>query len=140
MTQTAATSVETIKALYDAFARGDVGTVLDAMDEAIEWSEAEGNPWHLGRPFVGPQQVVDGVFARIGDEYEDFRLELHRFLADGDTVAVQGRYSATSHRATGRPLDAQFVHVWDLRDGKLVRFQQYTDTRQWADVMGAGAS
>ncbi len=140
MTQTAATSVETIKALYDAFARGDVGTVLGAMDEAIEWSEAEGNPWYLGHPFVGPQQVVDGVFARIGDEYEDFRLELHRFLADGDTVAVQGRYSATSHRATGRPLDAQFVHVWDLQNGKLVRFQQYTDTRQWADVMGAGAS
>jgi ketosteroid isomerase-like protein len=140
MTQTATTSLETVKALYEAFARGDVGTVLGAIADDAEWFEAEGNPWYLGHPFVGPQQIVDGVFARIGDEYEDFRLDIHRFLVDGDTVAALGRYSATSHRATGRPLDAQFVHVWDVRDGTVVRFQQYTDTRQWADVMGAGAS
>ncbi len=140
MTQTATTNVELLRSLYEAFARGDVGTVIAAMDEDIEWSDAEGNPWYPGHPFTGPQQVVDGVFARIGGEFQDFRLELQRFLSDGDTVAVQGRYHATSHQATGRPLEAQFMHVWDVRDGKLVRFQQYTDTRQWADVMGAGAS
>ena len=137
MTQTATTSLTTVRAVYDAFARGDVGTVLGALAEDAEWFEAEGNPWYLGHPFVGPQQVVEGVFARIGEEYEDFRAAPSRFLHDGDTVAVEGRYSATSHRATGRPLDAPFVHVWDVRDGRVVRFRQYTDTRQWAGVMGA---
>jgi ketosteroid isomerase-like protein len=140
MTQTSATTVETVKALYEAFARGDVGTVIGALDENVEWSEAEGNPWYLGHPFVGPQQVVEGVFTRIGEEFQDFRADPHRFLGGGDTVAVEGRYSATSHRATGRPLDAPFLHVWDVRNGKVVRFTQYTDTRQWADVMGAGAA
>ena len=137
MTQTATTSLATVRAVYDAFARGDVGTVLGALAEDAEWFEAEGNPWYPGHPFVGPQQVVEGVFARIGEEYENFRAEPSRFLHDGDTVAVEGRYSATSHRATGRPLDAPFVHVWDVRDGRVVRFRQYTDTRQWAGVMGA---
>ena len=137
MTQTATTSLATVRAVYDTFARGDVSTVLGALAEDAEWFEAEGNPWYLGHPFVGPQQVVEGVFARIGEEYEDFRAEPSRFLHDGDTVAVEGRYSATSHRATGRPLDAPFVHVWDVRDGRVVRFRQYTDTRQWAGVMGA---
>jgi len=136
MTRTTATTAEWVRSLYEASARGDLDTVVAAMADDIEWSEAEGNPWYLGHPFVGPQQVIEGVLAKLGTEYEDFRIDVHRLLADGDTVVALGRYHATSHRATGKPLDAQFVHVWDVRDGKLVRFQQYTDTRQWADVMG----
>ncbi|NEK57057.1 nuclear transport factor 2 family protein [Geodermatophilus sabuli] len=136
MTQTTDTSVETVTALYDAFARGDVATVIGALDENVEWYEAEGNPWHPGRAFVGPQQVVEGVLARIAEDFEDFRVEPHKFISNGETVAVEARYRATSHRATGKPLDAQVAHVWDVRDGKVVRFQQYVDTRQLADVMG----
>jgi ketosteroid isomerase-like protein len=36
----------------------------------------------------------------------------------------------------GRSLDAQACHVWKLRDGKIVSFQQYADTAQLQDVMG----
>lgn len=106
------------------------------MDDKIEWQEAEGNPWHLGQPFVGPQQVVDGVIQRIATEFDGFEIRPTRFLGDGDTVIVEGRYRAVSHHATGKPLDAEVVHVWDLRDGKVIRFHQYVDTRQMAAVMG----
>jgi uncharacterized protein len=136
MTGTVTNHVNQMKELYAAFGRGDVPTVLAAMDANIEWQEAEGNPWHLGRPFVGPQQVVDGVFQRIGAEFDGFEIHPTRFLGDGDTVIVEGRYRAASHHATGKPLDAEVVHVWDLLDGKIVRFHQYVDTRQMADVMG----
>jgi len=27
------------------------------------------------------------------------------------------------------------VHVWNMSDGKAVRFQQYTDTKQFADAV-----
>jgi uncharacterized protein len=39
-------------------------------------------------------------------------------------------------KATGKPLDAQVAHIWDFRDGKVVRWQQYTDTWQFAQVTG----
>jgi hypothetical protein len=39
-----------------------------------------------------------------------------------------GRYRGAKAHATGEPLDVQVVRVWDLKDGKLVRFQQYLDT------------
>jgi ketosteroid isomerase-like protein len=39
-------------------------------------------------------------------------------------------------KKTGTPIDAQFAHVWHVRDGKVMRFQQYTDTRQWAQAAG----
>ena len=39
----AADNVEFVKSMYKAFANGDVPTVLAAMDDAMEWNEAEGN-------------------------------------------------------------------------------------------------
>ena len=136
MTRTVTDNATIIRDAYEAFARGDVPAVLAVLDEQIEWHEAEGNPWHPGRPFIGPQQVVDGVFARIPQSYAGVTIQVDRLLTDGDTVVVQGRYRATRSRSTGRPLDAQVAHVWDLRGGKVVRFQQYVDTRQLARVLG----
>ena len=138
MTRTVTDHVTRVKELYEAFGRGDIPAVLAAMDGGIEWYEAEGNPWSPGRPFVGPQQVVEGVFQRIAAEFDGFEVRPTRFLGDGDSVVMEGRYRARSHKTTGEPLDAEVVHVWDLRDGKIVRFHQYVDTRQLAHVMGAG--
>ena len=139
MTQTATGNVALIQGLYEAFDRGDVPMVLAAMDDRIEWYETESNPWYTGGPFIGPQQVIEGVFSRL-QEFEGFQIVPSRFLGDGDTVVMEGRYRATSHQATGKPLDAEVVHIWDLRDGKIMRFHQYADTRKWSDVMGVTSS
>ena len=100
------------------------------------WTHGDNPPTDEFDPFIGPQQVLEGVLARIPEAWEGFEIQVDRLVTDGDTVVVQGRYHATRARATGRPLDAQVVHVWDLRDGKVVRFQQYVDTRQLAAALG----
>lgn len=137
MTGAATDNVSLVRGAYEAFARGDVDAVLGMLDEQIEWYEAEGSPWYPGHPLQGPQQVLDGVLARLPQSYKDFRIEVDRFLGDGDVVVMQGRYKATKAHATGRPLNARVVEVWDLRDGKVVRYEQYVDTRQLARVLGA---
>lgn len=38
-------NVDVVKNTYEAFARGDMETVLGAMDPKMEWREAEGNPY-----------------------------------------------------------------------------------------------
>jgi ketosteroid isomerase-like protein len=40
-------------------------------------------------------------------------------------------------KPTGKSLDAQVCHVWDVKDGKVTRFQQYVDTAKLRHVMGA---
>lgn len=55
-----------IKNVYDAFAKGDMPTVLGALDKNIIWNEAEGNPYADGNPYEGPDAVLNGVFTRIG--------------------------------------------------------------------------
>jgi ketosteroid isomerase-like protein len=137
MTQASADNVSLVRGGYEALARGDVAAVAGLLDEQVEWYEAEGSPWYPGHPLLGPQQVVDAVLSRLSQSYQDFQVQTDRFLGDGDTVVMQGRYRATKAYATGRPLNAQVVEVWDLREGKVVRFQQYVDTRQLARVLGA---
>jgi ketosteroid isomerase-like protein len=124
-----------VREIYEAFARGDIMAVMGALHEQAEWNEAEHYTFWNGGPFIGPQAVLNGVIARIPQTLDGFGIEVGRIVAAGDTVLVEARYKGTA-KATGKPVDAQAAHVWDLRDGKVVRFQQYTDTWQFAQVTG----
>lgn len=129
-------SGDIVKAIYDAFGKGDVPGVLGAFDPKIEWREAESFLYADRNPYVGREAVAEGVFQRIVSEWDGFTARPEHFIDAGDTVVVEGRYQGR-RKATGRPVDAQFAHVWRLRDGKVVRFQQYTDTKQWAVAAGS---
>jgi ketosteroid isomerase-like protein len=125
-----------VRDLYDAFAKGDVPGVLGTFDSGIEWREADGFLYADGNPYVGPEAVAEGVFQRLVSDIENFTVVPGKVIDGGDTVVVEGRYKGRV-KATGAPVDAQFAHVWDLRNGKVVRFQQYTDTKQRAEAAGS---
>jgi ketosteroid isomerase-like protein len=125
-----------IRAIYDAFAAGDVPGVLSRMSSDIVWNEAENFPYADGNPYVGPDAILTGVFARIGAEWDGFEAAAEEIIDAGDVVVALGRYRGTC-KATGKALDAQLAHVWRVAGGKAVQFQQYTDTLQAARVTGA---
>ena len=122
-------NLEVIQNLYAAFARGDGPAALSAMDSAIVWNEAENFPYADRNPYVGPAAVAEGVFFRLATEWDDFQAVPAEFFDAGETVIVTGRYRAT-YKATQASIDAQFAHLWRVRGGKIVGFQQYTDTAQ----------
>ncbi len=128
-------NVELVRGAYEAFARGDVPAVLEALDENVEWNEAEHHAYWPGGPLIGRQAVLEGVLARIPEDFDNFTVDLQRVVGCGEAVLVEARYRATV-KQTGKSLDALVAHVWDFRDGKAVRWQQYTDTWQFAEVMG----
>ena len=104
------------------------------MDPAIMWNEAAGNPLADRNPYVGPQAVGEGVFARLLAAIDNFTAVPRTIIDGGDHVVVLGHYGGTL-KASGAALDAQDCHVYRFRDGKAVTFQQYTDTAQWARLM-----
>lgn len=123
-----------IEGLYKAFAVGDIPTVLGMMDSNIIWNEAEGNAYADGNPYKGPDAVLNGVFARIAEEHDYFNLkdiELHEML--NDNVLATLRYDGK--RNNGNSYDAQVAHFWTLKDGKVVAFQQYVDTKKLHDAL-----
>ena len=125
---------ETVKAAYAAFGRNDPSVLFGAMDPAIVWNEAEGNPLADGNPYVGPQAVGERVFGRLLAAVDNFTAVPSTFIDGGDHVVVVGRYGG-SMKAGGAKLDAPFCHVYQFRDGKAVAFTQFTDTEQWARLM-----
>lgn len=128
-------NLEVVRGMYNAFANGDIPTVLAGMDPQIEWNEAENFPYADGNPYIGPDAVVNGVFARLGSEWEYWNLTALKFHGmAGNMVLATGRYQA-KYKQNGGIIDAQFAHLWTLQDGKVVRFQQYTDTEQVMRVM-----
>jgi len=128
------TPFETITAAYAAFGRNDPSVLFGAMDPAIAWNEAEGNPLADRNPYIGPQAIGEGVFGRLLAAIDNFTAVPTTIIDGGDHIVAVGRYRGTI-KATGAALDSQFCHVYSFRNGKAVTFQQYTDTAQWARLM-----
>ena len=126
---------DVVRGIYDAFGKGDVPGVLGSLDADVRWAEAESSTYADESPYTA-ETVAGRLFQRLVTDIPDFRVVPANFIEGGDSVVVEGRYQGTVE-STGASLDAQFVHVWQLRDGKVVRFQQYTDTKQWSEVTGS---
>ena len=128
-------NVTVVKSVYEAFGRGDIPNVLAAMKPDIRWYEAEGNPYMpSGEAWVGHDALLKNLFMRIGAEWDGFTVHPKSFYRAGDNVIVEVRYTGT-YKPTGKSIDAQACHVWDVKDGKVTRFQQYVDTAKLQDVM-----
>ena len=129
-----AENVAIVRALYEAFGKGDIPGVLGKFDQKIEWREAENFIYADRNPYIGANAILEGVFLRFVSEWPDFKVSPESIIDAGEQVVTLGTYSGT-HKKTGKSVRAQMVHVWNMSDGKAVRFQQYTDTKQFADAV-----
>ena len=118
-------NLDSVRQVYQAFAEGDIPSVLGFLSPDIAWTEAEGFPY--AGTYHGPKAVLEGVFMRLGTEWIGFAGVPDEFIDGGDTVVALGKYSGT-YKATGKHFQADFAHVWRVSDGKAHRFTQYVDT------------
>ena len=119
------TNIDIVRAHYAASAQGNVDAMMADVSPQVRWTEMAGFP--CAGTWVGPQAVVDNVFAVLGRDWIGYRFELQNLIDGGDQVVGVGTYHGT-FRATGREMQARVAHVWKLQDGKIVAFEQFTDT------------
>ncbi len=73
---------------------------------------------------VGPANVVKSL--RVGlDPVERFEHEIHRVVAEGDTVVIE--HTETWHFGTGESLKNDFVTIHEVKDGKIQLWRDYWD-------------
>jgi uncharacterized protein len=118
-------NVEIVRASYEASARGDLDGLLAPFHADSSWTEMAGFPY--AGTYHGPTEIKERVFGPMDADWEDFRAEVDEYLDAGDSVVTIGHYRAT-HRASGKPLDVRFAHLWKLSDGRIVSFEQFCDT------------
>lgn len=118
-----------IQKLYDDFTKGDMEAVGAALDANIEWNEAENFPYADGNPYIGFDAILNGVFARIGAEWDYMNLvDLNYQDMANNQVLVTGRYQG-KYKINSAVIDIQMAHLWNLKDGKVTKFQQFADTK-----------
>jgi ketosteroid isomerase-like protein len=130
----AQSNLEKIRELYAALQRGDGPAALGTLDPEIVWHEAENFPYADRSPYKGPAEVLNGLFARLATEWNGFTATPEAFYDAGDAILVTGRYTGT-YLKTNLAIDAQFAHLWQLKDGRIIGFQQYADTAQASHVV-----
>ena len=130
-------AVQVVKGAYEAMARGDVPAFLGSFADDIAWHEAEGMPY--GGVYQGPDAIAQNVLGPLVTDIPNFAVTPEEFIASGDTVAVVARYTGTG-KETGRELNLNVVHVWNVRGGKIARFRQFADTAKFLEVVPAAVS
>ena len=75
--------------------------------------------------------------ATIAAELDGFGFDIERVLGCGEVAVSQLRYRGTV-KNTGRSLDVQAAFVFEVRDGKVLRMQEYMDTWEFMNAWKAG--
>ncbi len=122
-----------VKDLYSAFAARDRERLIALLHPDIEWHQNEGFP--NGGRHRGAQVVLDEVLARFRSEWTQWRAEVDEWLDAGAHIIAIGAYHGT-HKQTGRDMRAAFAHVYEVEDGRITGFRQFTDTLMVALASG----
>lgn len=117
-------NVQIIQNAYAAFNRGDIETILDTLTEDVEWIAPAVEP--VAGTYHGPKEVAR-FFQQVNEISEFSSFEPNEYVAQGDRVVALGHYKATV-RNTGRVYDCDWAMAFTVRDGKISKFQEYTDT------------
>ena len=127
---TADDNLATIRRIYDAFGNRDVEVFRELFAEDISIFQTPELPW--GGHFEGH----DGAFTFMLGLAESFdsTVTTESMFAAGDHVVQTGRTRGTL-KANAASFDVPELHLWELRDGKVVRFSVYLDTPAMLDAL-----
>lgn len=120
------TAIDTVRSFYENLAKGDVPSVMSLLHSDLRWTEAEGSHYFAGT-WRHPEEVLEQLFKPLGRDWEHFSVVAADFLAERDRVVCLGNYSSTC-KATNKKMQPRFAQVWRVADGKIVSFEQFTDT------------
>jgi ketosteroid isomerase-like protein len=106
----------------------DIDEALAYADAGIVWNPIEESP-------TQGHDEVRASLARWKGEWDDYQLLAEEFVDMGDRVVVTVRLGGRG-RGSGVEIGARFYDVYTLRDGKIVRMDQFADRFEAFEAVG----
>jgi ketosteroid isomerase-like protein len=106
----------------------DVDAALPYADPGIVWNPVEELP-------TQGHDAVRASLAHWKAEWDDYKVMPEEFEDMGASVVVTVRLRGRG-RGSGVEVDARFYDVYTLRDGKIVRMDQFTERSQAFEAVG----
>ena len=126
-------NVEGIRALHEAFSRGDYAAALAALAPDVEWHPPPGIA--IGEEVFRGRDEVRRGFALWLEAWETHRFEPTEIRGCGDQVLVTGIQTARG-RGSGVDVKLQTFHVYKLRDGKVTRMSSFNERAAALEAAG----
>lgn len=122
-------NLKTIKAVYEAFGRGDVEFILDSVTDDVDWATDTSS---TAAPWYGPRHGKSGVteyFQAFGSTMTVQQFEPVSFAANDNEVHTVVRLE-TTRVANGRSAAMNLHHWFVFRDGKIAFYRGAEDISQ----------
>ncbi len=119
-------NVEIVRAMYEAFNRGDWDAVLEHVAPEIEF---ETDPRHPEAGIYRGHERFGRLWEDIEAPFEETVVEPEKFFAHGDHVVA---FVTMRRRPIGSSdeLAIRIGELWTVREGKLVRGQPLATARK----------
>jgi ketosteroid isomerase-like protein len=115
-----------VKQAYEHYKNKKIDGILAMVDDDIEWLGYESDLIPFAGNYHGKDEVAQ-FFSTLAQNQDVLRFDPQNFIAEGDKVVVTG--AASYHvKATGLDYESPWVHIFTVRDGKIIRFQQFNHT------------
>ncbi|WP_198555510.1 nuclear transport factor 2 family protein [Shewanella sp. Pdp11] len=122
-----------VKSTYEGSSSAENAKNLQhALASDARWTEAAGFPY--AGTYVGFSAIATKVFARLETEWDNYRVDIEDYVAQGDKVFAFGTYSGT-YVKTGKHFSARVAHLWKIHSGKIVSFEQFVDSNTVVNAM-----
>jgi ketosteroid isomerase-like protein len=127
----ASDSVEVVRELIDAWNRRDLAAALERLHPEVELRPVESIS-----PVRGHDEFAAG-FEGWFEAFEEFAVDPRDFQADGDRVLVHVTQRALG-KGSGVEISQSFHQLFELRDGLVIRFEEFADEEDALRAFGSG--
>jgi ketosteroid isomerase-like protein len=119
-------SIEAVGRAYEAFKALDAEALIEVADPEIEFGTSAAAPGGTYRGHTGVRRYMKELEGAFGDRW-DAEIERAADVGDGRVILVARVFGeGKAHE----PLELRVAHVWELRDGKLLRGTVYLDPNE----------
>jgi ketosteroid isomerase-like protein len=126
------TNTQVVRDCYRYFSEGNIEELLNQLTDNVQWSV----PGPREIPYAGIRQGKPSVrefFKQVEETEEVLKMEPREFIEQGNNVVALGYWEAKVKK-TGRLAKSEWAMVFTLKDGKIARFQEYSDTYNSAEA------
>jgi ketosteroid isomerase-like protein len=130
-------NIEVIERLYGHLNERNYEGVMSHLADDIVWIVADNSPLADRSPYHGLAEMRSGVFDRLTAGFDKLVFDVDEIFecSGGEKVVALGYYYLRFHGQV-EERKAQVAHIWTMRQGRAVKFQQYLDTLQVARDSG----
>ena len=127
--------IETLRAGYEAFNRGDWDSFIGLAHPDVEFQPAD-RAANAG--VVRGSEAIRQFFEELFTPFEEVVVEPQKFFEEGDRIAVilEARFRPHGSSAT---VENRIGHLWTTRDGMFVRLEVVPEREKALEAIGMSA-